>query len=284
MATSFSLVTGNTFSNGDSATATKLNNQVNAATFSSATASILIGFDASKNPVDVPYTAFTTTLLAATSATAAQTVLVLGSAATSSTATFCQTANNLSDVTAASARTNLGLGSAAVQNTSAFDAAGTATAAVSSGLASFTGTNNIVTVGPLLVTDQDWNMHFSTDNNAIGFYRDATLKGFISVASAGGVTLVNVSDARLKSPLRTWGLGDNFDKIQVGEYDLLDGGETAHGVYAQDLYKVFPDAVTVGGNDPKTEPWGVDYAKLVIPLIAEVQALRARVAALEVKP
>lgn len=114
MATSFSLVTGNTFVNGDSATATKLNNQVNVATFSSSTASILVGFDGSKNPVDVPYTAFTTTLLATTSATAARTVLVLGSAATSSTGTFCQTANNLSDLNSAStARTNLGLATVA---------------------------------------------------------------------------------------------------------------------------------------------------------------------------
>lgn len=52
MAFSASLVTGNTFSNGDSATATKLNNQVNLATFQTSTASTLIGFDGSKNPLD----------------------------------------------------------------------------------------------------------------------------------------------------------------------------------------------------------------------------------------
>lgn len=42
---------------------------------------------------------------------------VLNSAGSQTTATFCQVANNLSDVTAATARTNLGLGTSAIVNT-----------------------------------------------------------------------------------------------------------------------------------------------------------------------
>lgn len=55
MATSFTLVSGTTWANGYIASSTALNNSVNLATFSSATASIVIGFDGSKNPCDIPY-------------------------------------------------------------------------------------------------------------------------------------------------------------------------------------------------------------------------------------
>jgi len=56
MAFSASLVTGNTFANGDSATSTKLNNQVNLATFTTSTPNTMIGFDAASAPTDVAIT------------------------------------------------------------------------------------------------------------------------------------------------------------------------------------------------------------------------------------
>jgi hypothetical protein len=52
MAFSASLTTGNTFSNGDSATAAKLNAQVNAATFGTTAANTFIDFDTRNAPVD----------------------------------------------------------------------------------------------------------------------------------------------------------------------------------------------------------------------------------------
>lgn len=51
MAFSVTTTTGSTFSNGDSATATKLNAQVNSMTFHGA-ANSFFGFDASGNPID----------------------------------------------------------------------------------------------------------------------------------------------------------------------------------------------------------------------------------------
>lgn len=51
MSTTIATVTGNTFSNGDSATATKLNNVVNAMTFTGPVNGFF-GFDGSGNPVD----------------------------------------------------------------------------------------------------------------------------------------------------------------------------------------------------------------------------------------
>ena len=55
MATSFSLTSGTTWVNGMTANSTNLNDSVDLATFSSVTASIIIGFDGSSNACDVPY-------------------------------------------------------------------------------------------------------------------------------------------------------------------------------------------------------------------------------------
>lgn len=55
MATSFSLQSGIVWVNGSIASSTALNNAVNAATFSSTTASIIIGFNASSQAQDIPY-------------------------------------------------------------------------------------------------------------------------------------------------------------------------------------------------------------------------------------
>ena len=47
---------------------------------------------------------------------------------------------------------------------------------------------------------------------------------------------------------------------------------------AQEAAEVFPDAFT---HDAVSDWWGVDYSKYVPLLIAELQALRKRVAELE---
>jgi hypothetical protein len=43
---------------------------------------------------------------------------------------------------------------------------------------------------------------------------------------------------------------------------------------AQELYEVLPSAVTVGGEDAKTNPWMVDYSKLTPLLVKAVQDLK----------
>lgn len=57
------------------------------------------------------------------------------------------------------------------------------------------------------------------------------------------------------------------------------GNDDEHlGLMAQDVYPFFPDAVTPGRDD---KPWMIDYSKLVPLLLAELKALRQRVAELE---
>ena len=56
-----------------------------------------------------------------------------------------------------------------------------------------------------------------------------------------------------------------------------------YGFIAQEIYEVFPQMVTVGGNDPKIEPWQIDYSKITPLLVKAIQELSAKVANLESK-
>ena len=103
---------------------------------------------------------------------------------------------------------------------------------------------------------------------------------------SGVIQYATSSDRRLKTPLRSWSLGDKFDELSVGEFNWLETGNLAHGTIAQDLYKIYPDAVSVGTDEKDINgnlkhPWSVDYGKLTVPLIAEVKSLRSRVKTLE---
>jgi hypothetical protein len=120
-----------------------------------------------------------------------------------------------------------------------------------------------------------------------GFYTTAfSLLG--SITSNGTITSYNTtSDKRLKSPLRSWSLGDRFDQLPIGEFNWLKDGSVGHGTLAQDLYQIYPDAVVKGDDGAMPDPkktgstWSVDYGKLTVPLIAEVKTLRSRVKTLE---
>jgi len=117
---------------------------------------------------------------------------------------------------------------------------------------------------------------------------------YTSSGSAGGITVSGTttaynttSDKRLKTPLRSWSLGDRFDDLPIGEFNWLKDGSVGHGTLAQEMYKVYPDVVVKGNDAPTLDSnkqgatWGVDYGKLTVPVIAEVKALRARVKTLE---
>jgi len=73
-------------------------------------------------------------------------------------------------------------------------------------------------------------------------------------------------------------------KIQVSDYFYKsDPAKTLQtGFIAQDLYAIFPAAVTPGDEKDESRTWGVDYGKLTPLLVramqeqqAEIEALRA---------
>ena len=93
------------------------------------------------------------------------------------------------------------------------------------------------------------------------------------------------SDRRLKENIvPAQSASSIIDNIEVVQYDWKEGTHVRHGIIAQDLYSVAPEAVSIGDSEEienPRNPWGVDYSKLVPMLIKEIQELRARIATLE---
>ena len=110
-----------------------------------------------------------------------------------------------------------------------------------------------------------------------------TVQGTITQTNSTTTAYNTSSDARLKTNIRPMtNSGAIIDAIQPHVFDWKWGGKNAHGFIAQELYGVFPEAVTVG-SDVELHPWSVDYSKLTPVLTAEVKSLRSRVAILEAR-
>jgi hypothetical protein len=91
--------------------------------------------------------------------------------------------------------------------------------------------------------------------------------------TAGGVAYNTTSDKRLKENITDsrYGLTDLL-QMHVVDYNYISNpGEQATGFLAQELYKVYPFAVTPGGDNAQTNPWVVDYSKLTPLLVKAIQ-------------
>jgi len=109
----------------------------------------------------------------------------------------------------------------------------------------------------------------------INFYINGAPIGSIS-HTATGVLYNATSDMRLKENIHSSQFGlETLKKIGIYDYNYKadQKKELATGVLAQELYKIYPQAVTPGGADEKTEPWMVDYSKLMPLLIKSVQEM-----------
>ncbi|MFT3679104.1 MAG: tail fiber domain-containing protein [Ferruginibacter sp.] len=114
----------------------------------------------------------------------------------------------------------------------------------------------------------------------INFSYAGTTIGSITQNSTTGVVYNTTSDIRLKENIRQthFGLADLM-KIEVKDYNYKNEKEkTAQtGFLAQQLYKIYPTAVTVGGEDANIKPWQVDYSKLTPLLVKAVQDQQAEI-------
>ncbi len=170
---------------------------------------------------------------------------------------------------------NVGLGISAP--TSRLDVAGNAaitTAVANNYVMTISNTNNVNTV-------QNQGLRINAGSNApttnqveIGFYRpDGTNVGSVQMANASSVAYNTTSDERLKENIRDSKFGINdLMKIKISDYNYKD--DKVHpqtGYIAQQLYNIFPFAVSKGGDDPKTQPWMVDYGRMTPLIVKSVQ-------------
>jgi hypothetical protein len=111
---------------------------------------------------------------------------------------------------------------------------------------------------------------------------DATVIGSISQNAATTVAFNTSSDFRIKENVTptTYGLPDLL-KINVADFTFINDSnkQKMTGFIAQELNKIFPEAVTTNGDngiDPLTPgqtPWMVDYSKLTPLLVKSIQDL-----------
>jgi len=102
--------------------------------------------------------------------------------------------------------------------------------------------------------------------------------GSISQNTASTVSYNTTSDRRLKENISHSVSGlDLLAKVKVRDYNYITdpAKQTQQGFIAQELYDIYPQAVTVGGEDPKTHLWQVDYGKLTPLLVKAVQDLQS---------
>lgn len=123
----------------------------------------------------------------------------------------------------------------------------------------------------------------STNLDQFVFFRAAgTDIGNIIATGASGIAYNTTSDIRLKENIRTTRYGiDDVMKIQVRDYNYKkDKNSPQTGFIAQQLYTVFPNAVTVGGED-ESKPWMVDYSKITPLLTKAIQDMQVEIDALK---
>lgn len=101
-----------------------------------------------------------------------------------------------------------------------------------------------------------------------------------TITTNGTSTAYNTtSDRRLKTDIHDTARGlDDLMKVQVRDFRFkADPSKTmVQGFIAQDLYQVYPEAVTVGGEDASKHPWNVDYGRMTPLVVKSIQDLKAR--------
>jgi hypothetical protein len=101
----------------------------------------------------------------------------------------------------------------------------------------------------------------------------------------GASALTVSSSARFKDNIKPFVESKKLLDIELKTFTYKpghsdDGGVVHMGAIAEDIAKLFPDAVTF---DAEGLPSGIDYSKLVVPCIGMIQQLEKRIEALENK-
>ena len=131
---------------------------------------------------------------------------------------------------------------------------------------------------------------FQTPLKFIQFTRllgDGTVQELASLATINGssVGLITASDRRLKENIKDLSIGlDELLKIQPREYRWKEGKSKDKGFIAQELYEIYPEAVTKPLTEDSTKDyWAVDYSKLTPLLVKAIQDQQKNIDRLEKK-
>jgi len=128
----------------------------------------------------------------------------------------------------------------------------------------------------------------TNDATLINFYRQGTLCGVVYSSNGNTTTYATSSDYRLKTDAQPLtGSGAFIDALQPKTWTWISSGTQGVGFIAHEAATVAPlsvngqkDEVDADGN-PKYQAIGYGSSEFIANIIAELQSLRARVAALE---
>ncbi len=144
-------------------------------------------------------------------------------------------------------------------------------------------------------SSRQWSLSNNANNNRFYVSDQEMYTGVYLPQDSGSWR--STSDRRLKKNIKELLVLDKLDDYTVVSFDWKVDGRHDIGVIAQDIYKIFPEVVSVGvGDEDGIGPvelgneWGVDYAKLgalalqaIKELKEENNKLRIRIEVLEAK-
>ena len=168
----------------------------------------------------------------------------------------------------------------------------TNTLVLNSGYACIGTTSGTSTVGTAINTSYDANSTIvigknngAGSNNWIEFFYGGASRGYINY-NGSGVSYTSTSDYRLKENVVPFVNGlQTVNQLKPVNFDWKENGQTSTGFIAHEVQSVVPEAVSGKKDDVDQEGkplyQGIDQSKLVVYLVAAIQELTAKVAALE---
>ena len=122
------------------------------------------------------------------------------------------------------------------------------------------------------------NVTDASNGHFIEFADSAGIVGEITANGGSNTAYTTSSDRRLKTNIKDISNQlDKINKIKVREYTWLKNDAPGIGMIAQELEKIIPEVVIVGGDDEKKRPYSIDYGRLTPWLIKAVQELSAKI-------
>ncbi len=125
-------------------------------------------------------------------------------------------------------------------------------------------------------TPSNGNAYISFGHINSGAYAEI---GSIKANSATGISYFTTSDRRLKTDNGLYINGLlTLKNIKIHNYTWKEGNQKDIGVFAQELYETYPNAVTKGDDNAEIKQrWQVDYSKLVPVLVAATQEQQTQI-------